>query len=305
VSEVVEEGLRFVFAGTSIVSDWGNPAATTNRAVMTALIELGHEATYLEPRLDPALVGLLKARGSEPVRAFLAAYPKLQYRTIDLPETFQASSWAGQFLSTASAAISLLGSPAVVADGFREFEDAGVRFFAERADGDGSVLEEASGQIVSSYQAAVLPRVWSEPRLGTLLVAYDDAELARRVAEVVQPDAKVVSGTAELTDWEWVPEVELPERYGRAARVVVVDGRDSIAPVRVWLARANGATAWGVVDGAVGDELDALAVALGDVGSIDWNVDTPVTGDFDAREVAKRLAARAVRRDVVSMNGKG
>ena len=67
MTDIVEEGLRFVLAGPSIVSDWGNPAATTNRAVMTALIELGHEATYLEPRHDPALVALLKARGSESV----------------------------------------------------------------------------------------------------------------------------------------------------------------------------------------------------------------------------------------------
>jgi hypothetical protein len=305
VSEVIDEGLRFVFAGTSIVSDWGNPAATTNRAVMTALIELGHEATYLEPRFDAALVGLLKARGSGAMRAFLAAFPKLQYRTVDLPETFQASSWAGQFLATATAAIALLGCPDVMADGFRQFEDAGVRFLQEEADGSGSVLvEEGNGRTGLHYQAAVLPRVWDEPRGGTLLVAYDDAELARRVAEVVRPDARVVSGMALLPDWDWAPEVELPERYGRAARVVVVDGRDSIAPARVWLARANGATAWGVVEGPIGDRLGDVAVSIGEIGSIDWRAATPVSGEVDARVVAKGLVERSVRRDEVSMNGR-
>jgi len=49
--------------------------------------------------------------------------------------------------------------------------------------------------------------------------------------ELVQPDARVVSGMAELPDWEWTPEVELPERYGRAAQVVVVDSPEG--PLRL------------------------------------------------------------------------
>ncbi len=305
MSEVVEEGLRFVFAGTSIVSDWGNPAATTNRAVMTALIELGHEATYLEPRFDPALVGLLKARASGPMRAFLAAYPRLQYRTIEPPPAFQASSWAGQFLATASAAIALLGCPEVVADGFRQFESAGVRYLKEEWDGPGSVLiDPGHGGSASHYQAAVLPRTWDLPRDGTLLVAYDDAELARSVADAVRPDAMVVSGMADLHDWEWVPEVELPGRYARAERVLVVDGAESLSPVRVWLARANGATAWGVVGGTVAGGSGDVAVTVGEFGSIDWDVATPVIEDVDARAVAARLADATQARDVVSMNGK-
>ncbi len=157
MTDIAEEGLRFVFAGTSIVSDWGNPAATTNRAVMTALIELGHEATFLEPRHDESFIGLLKARGSEPARAFLAAYPKLQYRTIDLPANFQASSWAGQFLATASAAVALIGCPEVIANGFQQFEAAGVRYFREESDAGGSVLKQGiAGRTITSYQPAVL-----------------------------------------------------------------------------------------------------------------------------------------------------
>ncbi len=305
MSEVAEEGLRFVFAGTSIVSDWGNPGATTNRAVMTALAELGHEATYLEPRRDEALLGLLRARGSQPMRAFLAAYPKLQYRTIDLPPEFQASSWAGQFLSTASAAIALEGCPKVVIDGFRQFEEAGVRFLFEERDVDHSDLVEGrDGGSVTPYQPAVLPQTWNEPRTGTLLVAYDDAELAREVAEIVKPDTRVVSGMAELPDWEWVAEVGLPERYSRAARVLVVDRRDAIAPARVWLPRANGAPACGVVDGAVGDGLTDVAVTVGEVASIDWGAAARVAVEVDARTVAAQLVDATRGGDVVSMNGK-
>lgn len=302
---IAEEGLRFVFAGTSIVSDWGNPAATTNRAVMTALIELGHEATFLEPRHDASLIGLLKARGSEPVRAFLAAYPKLQYRTVDLPATFQASSWAGQFLATASASVALIGCPEVVADGFRQFEEAGVRYFQEETDSGRSMLKHGLDErTVTSYQPAVLPREWNQPRHGSLLVAYDDAELARQIAEVVQPDTRIVSGKAELPDWEWVPEVDLPERYGRAARVVIVDGNDEIAPVRVWLPRANGATAWGVASGEATADLGDVVVALDAIGAIDWNVPTPLVEHVDARIVAARLVTETQDQDVISMNGK-
>lgn len=302
MTDVVEEGLRFILAGPSIVSDWGNPAATTNRAVMTALIELGHEATYLEPRHDPALVAQLKARGSEPMRAFLTAFPKLQYRTVDLPEAFQAASWAGQFLSTASAAVALLGCPAVVEDGFRQFEEIDVRFLKERAEQSGSVLETDS--VTIPYQPAVLPRVWNEPRNGTLLVAYDDAQLARQVAEMVRPDARVVSGTADLPDWEWVSEVELPERFGRMERVLVVDGANSLAPVRVWLARANGATGWGVTTDSI-DGLEEVAVSAAQIDGIDWSRATPVTDSVDAQVVAQQMAEAARRRYAVSPNGKG
>lgn len=305
MSQIVEEGLRFILAGPSIVSDWENPAATTNRAVMTALIELAHEATYLEARRDPALVALLKARGSEPMRSFTAAYQNLQYRTVDLPESFQAASWAGQFLSTASAAVALTGCPAVIEEGFRQFREVDVRFLKERAEGAGSVLDDGKiGTPVTSYQPAVLPQRWDMPRSGTLLVAYDDAELAHRVADLVQPDARMVSGSANLPDWEWVAEVDLPERYGRAERVLIVDGAEAVSPVRVWLARANGAAAWGV-SGETVDSLGDVVVSVNQVGGIDWSQATPLTAEADARVVARRMADAARQPDVVSPNGKG
>jgi hypothetical protein len=84
----------------------------------------------------------------------------------------------------------------------------------------------------------------------------------------------------------------------------VVDGRDSIAPARVWLARANGATAWGVVEGAIDEALGEVAVSIGELGSIDWSLATPVSGEVNARVVAKGLVERSVRRGDVSMNGK-
>lgn len=304
MSPDTDEGLRFIFAGGSIVSDWGNPAATTNRAVMYALVELGHEATYLEPRRDAAVVELLRARGSEPLRAFRSAFPALQYRTVDVPAAFQASAWAGQFLSTASAAVALDGCPSVIEEGFRPFQSQEMRFLVEQLAAPGSELIELPDQHVATwYQPAVLPRAWRKPRSGTVLVAYDDAELALAVAAIVKPDSMIVSGRAELATWEWVPEVNLPERYGGASRVLVVDGRHSIAPARVCLPRAHGATAWGVVDGTAGDALNRWAVAIENVGGIDWTEGTPISPGEDARTVAGQLAATAQRSGLAAMNG--
>ncbi len=116
--------------------------------------------------------------------------------------------------------------------------------------------------------------------------------LRSQIAEIVKPDTRIVSGKAELPDWEWVPEVDLPERYGRAERVVVVDGNHEIAPVRVWLPRANGATAWGVVAGEATADLEDVAVALDAIGAIDWNVPTPLVEHVDARFVASAFSNR-------------
>ena len=112
----------------------------------------------------------------------------------------------------------------------------------------------------------------------------------------------VVSGSANLPDWEWVAEVDLPERYGRAERVLVVDGAETVAPGRVWLARANGATAWGVAGETV-DGLGDVAVGVDQIGEIDWSQATPLTADADARVVARRMAEAARQPDVVSPNG--
>ena len=67
--------------------------------------------------------------------------------------------------------------------------------------------------------------------------------------------------------------------------------------------RANGATAWGVVEGSIGEELGDVAVTPGEIEGIDWDVATPMIGAVDARAVAKRLGEESVRRNAVSMNG--
>lgn len=287
----MSDGLRFIFAGDSIVSDWGNPGATTSRAVVTALLDLGHEVTYLEPRRNPATVELLQARGAAPLRAFLDANPKLQYRTIDLPASYEVIPWAGQFLATASAAIALIDCPEIVRQGFDEFQDPEMRLFHEVSMGPGRTeLRQADApESAIPFRPAVLPRRWEAGRAGMALVAYDDAELARSVSDLVPDARRIVSGSAELPGWEFVPEVELPPIYGSVERALIVDGAGgSLAPARVWLARANGARAWGVVD-RLEPDLRNVAVEASRASRIDWNEATPLPDELDARRTAELL----------------
>lgn len=287
---------RFVFLGESIVSDWRNPLATTARAVLRALGELGFEATFLEPRRNRATVGLLRQRGAGPVRAFNAMWGDLQYRTVDLPARHEVSAWSGQFAATSGVVAVLEGMPEMIARGVGEFDGKGVAVLVERPELEGewgrTVLhrvgrpEEAIG-----FRPAVLPQAWDSPRSGELLVAYDDAELAREVAERLPDARRIVSGSADLPDWEFVPEFELPSVYGAAERVLVMDdGERSIAPARVWLPRVNGAAAWGV---APAGELDAtVAIGLDELGTV-WEREVP--------ELPERLDARWVARGLVDL----
>ncbi len=270
---------RFVFIGDSIVSDWRNPGATTSRAVLTALGKLGFEAVYLEPRRNGATVGLLSQRGAGPVRQFNSLRADLQYRTYDLPARRETRVWIGQFAATAGVIVALEGTPELLERGAMEFASEDVQILVERPelndDWGRTVVQRFDREEESiGFRPAVMPQTWEGDRSGMVLVAYDDPELARTVAERVPEARRIVSGSAELPDWEFVPEIELPPIYGAAAEVLVVDGADrAFAPARVWLPRANGAAAWGVVDGDAWVEA-AVSVGAGDLGDV-WEQEQP------------------------------
>jgi hypothetical protein len=284
---------RFVFLGESIVSDWRNPLATTARAVMRALGEMGFEATFMEPRRNRATVGLLGQRGASPVRAFNEMWTDLQYRTVDLPARHEVSPWSGQFAATSGVVAVLEGIPENIARGLGEFDGVGVDILVEKPELEtdwGRTVLHRFGRPEESigFRPAVLPQMWTVPRAGMLLVAYDDAELARMVAERFPGARRIVCGSADLPDWEFIPEIELPPLYGAVERVLVVDdGERPIAPARVWLPRANGAAAWGVV--RPGLEEASVAVSVDQSGGI-WEWEIPeLLERFDARWVARGL----------------
>lgn len=284
---------RFVFLGESIVSDWRNPLATTARAVMRALGALGFEATFLEPRRNRATVGMLSQRGASPVRAFNSMWTDLQYRTIDMPARHEVGPWSGQFAATSGVVAVLEGMPELIARGLGEFDGAGVDIVFERPELEGdwgrTVLHRIGRPEESiGFRPAVLPMEWNEQRSGMALVAYDDADLAREVAGRIPGARRIVSGSADLPDWEFIPEIELPSLYGAVERVLVVDdGERPIAPARVWLPRANGAAAWGIV--REGSEEASLAVDINEVGVVWERKVSELPERFDARWVARGL----------------
>ena len=285
---------RFVFVGNSIVSDWRNPLATTARAVLGALGDLGYEALYLEPRRNSATVGLLHQRGARPVQRFNSLRSDLQYRTVDLPAGREVEVWIGQFAATAGVIVALEGVPELVERGLQAFASDALEILVERPElGDDwgrSVLQRIDRPEESiGFRPAVMPRTWNGARSGTFVVAYDDAELAQAVTERMPAARRIACGSAELPEWEFVPEIELPPLYGAAERVLVIDAVDRpFAPARVWLPRGNGAAAWGVVPDEQQVE-SSVSIALDQVGEV-WDGPQPDLPErFDARWVAQGL----------------
>ena len=92
--------LRFVWFVESVVADWDNPAATTTRAVVRSLVQAGHEVLVLEARGNAPTIGMLRARGSEALRAYARHWADVHYRTYDLPRRggLEAQVWHGGML---------------------------------------------------------------------------------------------------------------------------------------------------------------------------------------------------------------
>jgi hypothetical protein len=111
-----ERPLRFVFFGHSIVSDWQNPAAKTSRDLLRALNQLGHETRFLEERGNRAIVDLLQARGSSPLRVFARDYPDIVYRTYDLPKGLERTVWLARELGDVDVAVALDDAPRELLD---------------------------------------------------------------------------------------------------------------------------------------------------------------------------------------------
>jgi hypothetical protein len=223
--------IRFVIYGESIVSDWNNPVATTSRAICLALAELGHEVVFQEERRNRPTVDLLKARGYGPVRDFAKALPAVVYRTYEIPPPREQGVWLGREATTADVMIVLGDVPAEVIDGLRSLDlPFLVTLFEDPTESSSSeILLRAlhDPQLSVPFGPAVAQEVVrnsdrTEP--STLLVAYDDADLAREVAAQIDDvnTRLVVAGTASLPEWEFVPEIALPKLYRSAMTVAVI-----------------------------------------------------------------------------------
>lgn len=117
----LERPLRFAVFGGSVVSEWENPAATTVRLVLTELVRQGHDAAFYEPRNNPTMRAMLRARGAEGLRAFGSRWPDVHYRSIDLPLDRDLDVWLAsqlaRLVATSDVVIVLDTAPEVIRAG--------------------------------------------------------------------------------------------------------------------------------------------------------------------------------------------
>jgi hypothetical protein len=230
---VLERPLRFVVFGGSIASDWGNPAATSARAVLSAIAAAGHEVTFHEQRGNPALAGLLANRGSRGYTAFTNRFPEIQFRTYDLPRGWERTVWFGREIATADAVVALPGTPAPL---LLEIAALDTRRIVRLVD-ESLAVERSEFTLVRSggepagnrlaFGPAVRKATVSDSARGSrpLLVAYDDPEAAESTRSRIHLTDPILvqAGTAALPGWQYLPEIELCDWY-MTCRAAVVTG---------------------------------------------------------------------------------
>jgi hypothetical protein len=254
-----QHALRIVVYSPSIISDIGNPAATTVRAMCQAMIDLGCDVTHLEERGNPDLKRMLETRGYAPMRAFNLAYPRIRYRQYEVPKGIHRSVWFARELGTADAVVVWPGSPDPVMEEVRGFRvPQVVRFWPEGDDLPGMNAE------------------WFNPAVCPLVDLPDRAE-GRRVAVTygpdvaagpVEPEARFVLGAADLPGYRYLPEVSLGAAISPGDHVFMPDATEASRlhlPValgaEVTTVGPSGATAVRVI-GRVPEGLDARRRAV-------------------------------------------
>jgi hypothetical protein len=255
--EPSERGLRWIWFGGSIISDWNKPIATTNRAVIRALQQRGHQVVYIEPSDSPAFMDALRARGSAIYRAFQEEYPDIHYRRESIPGGTEGDVWMSRETALADVLIVQDDAPAQIVDWLERIPpspivkvlvaqtDAPV---AERASFD-VALSPASDDPATYYGPAVLAesRVPGAAREGKLTVVYGTANPGVGAESSVDT---VAAGAGAPDALPFVPEARLPERYRAVERVTIYDDDSSpFAQARAMLAVAGGAAVTAVYAG--------------------------------------------------------
>jgi len=245
--------LRFVVFGASIVSEWGNPAATTTRAVLRALVVAGHDAVFLEQRGNRPTVELLRARGAGALRAFAARYPTVQYRTYDIPHGSDRAVWPGREVATADAVIVQDTAPPEVIDTIAALANRQLVRFLQVTQPTPPANDGRFDHVLAPMDPVVASRDGVTPfgpaveetvllreagSGGVIVVAYDNSDAAARIAAALATDGPVLvtPGAVGADGFRYVPEVELASLYRAADVAVVVAGDASpLATARVLL----------------------------------------------------------------------
>jgi len=312
--------LHIVIFSASIVSDWQNPAATTVRAVMRALIAEGHEVVHLEERRNQPTVDLLRARGSVGLRDFTERYAELPYRTYEMPSGLERTVWFVRQVSTADAVIILDGTPHGVVELAAQLPSRHLTWVRWSSDpdrdtswasislvpmaGDAEPPEDTDGQ--SSRTTFLGPAVerltpTSETeRSGILLVAYDDVEIAEATRQVLADRhlTCLSAGSVSGDRWQPVSEVALPDHYqGALLTVIVESSANEFAAARTCLPIASGCQTITIRSRS---DLDDLKDRIAGHNTVVPDAPTDLPDRFNATVAARRLI-QLIRPDRVSV----
>jgi hypothetical protein len=215
--------LRLVVFSESIISDIGNPMATTVRAMCQAVADLGHDVTHLEERGNPALTRMLETRGYAPMRAFNERYPLIRYRQYELPAGAERAVWLGREVATIDVVVAYPGTPLGVIDELERRDNPQLLRFWPGAE------PEIRELMPLWTDPAVLSRPSQGARDENVVVAYDD------LPGKPPPDSlRLTAGAADGSAWTYVPEVLIEDHYQRAIKVTFakpVDLARALLPV--------------------------------------------------------------------------
>lgn len=238
--------LRFVIFGESIVSDWRNPMATSARAIQRSLVRLGHDVLFLERRRNEATLGLLRARGSAPLRAFDLHFPDLQHRTYDLPNGWERSVWFAREAGTADAIVTLPGAPPEVMEQIAGFDS---RYIVRLVDADLGLLpgtfplHRAAPDLAGlawGPAVGIDPAPPAHPRSGLVVVRYEEGDLDP-IAEILRPLDPTVVDLGGGASGGIVAEADLPDLYRRSRVALLLGvGSSPYALARALLPLASG-----------------------------------------------------------------
>lgn len=238
--EEAESALRLTIIAPSIVSDIGNPLATTLRAVTRALIRLGHEVTVWEERRNQPLRQAMALHGAAPMRAFYECYPDIPYRTYELPSQREMALWLSFQVAISDAVLALRGVPEPLWRVLGDFDASpAVKLMEAAPTRDGQSIDlvtdlsrHDSERV--SFGPAVLPEPSTgESRSGELVVIYDENDIDDQEQEALlaQGCRFVRSGAWQSSSIEYVPEVDLKILYQITAAVRVTGAGDAPAAI--------------------------------------------------------------------------
>lgn len=248
--------------------------------------------TFLERRGNRPTVDLLRARGSGALRAFAARYPRLQYRTYELPIGTERTVWLGREVATSDAVLVLDNAPEGVVEEVAGFGSPSLvrllalttdrtAFLADRFDHILTPLAAADGNGTPVFGPGVsfVGMADDARRDGLAVIAYGNAAAANALAdELAEREPALLSpGDVAGERWTYVPEVDLDARY-RSLRCALVIAADpsQLAGARLLLPLAQGCAVVGVeVEGEPALPPD-LHVPVGRLGSARRDLDAVI-----------------------------